>query len=60
MTHDPAALRIDEEYCRAQAWFGQRIGNSGFALGRVVGGPVGDTAPGIRGSARATRRIYRP
>ena len=28
MTHNPAALHQDEEYCRTQTEFGQRIVNS--------------------------------
>ncbi|MFC1696610.1 MaoC family dehydratase, partial [Pseudomonadota bacterium] len=28
MTHNPAALHLDEEYCRTQTEFGQRIVNS--------------------------------
>src|SRR3546814_8078632 len=37
MTHNPALLHIDEEYCRAQTEFGQRILNSAFTLGLMVG-----------------------
>src|SRR3546814_9926000 len=33
----PALLHIDEEYCRTQTEFGQRILNSAFTLGLMVG-----------------------
>lgn len=46
MTHNPAALHIDEEYCRTQTEFGQRLVNSAFTLGLVVGISVGDTTLG--------------
>jgi acyl dehydratase len=46
LTHNPAALHLDEEYCRANSEFGQRIVNSGFTLGLVVGISVGETTLG--------------
>jgi acyl dehydratase len=46
LTHNPAALHIDEEYCRTQTEFGQRLVNSAFTLGLVVGISVGDTTMG--------------
>jgi acyl dehydratase len=46
LTHNPAALHIDEEYCRKNTEFGQRIVNSAFTLGLVVGVSVGDTTLG--------------
>ncbi|HEX2887707.1 MaoC family dehydratase [Vineibacter terrae] len=46
LTHNPAYLHIDEEYCRTQSEFGQRIVNSGFTLGLMVGITVGDTTLG--------------
>ncbi len=46
MTHNPAALHLDEEYCRTQTEFGARIVNSAFTLGLVVGISVGDTTLG--------------
>ena len=46
MTHNPAALHLDEEYCRTQTEFGQRLVNSGFTLGLMVGISVGDTTLG--------------
>lgn len=46
LTHNPAALHLDEEYCRKNTEFGQRIVNSAFTLGLVVGISVGDTTLG--------------
>jgi acyl dehydratase len=46
MTHNPAPLHIDEEYCRNHTEFGKRIVNSAFTLGLVVGISVGDTTLG--------------
>src|SRR5260370_42469864 len=46
LTHNPAALHLDEEYCRSHTEFGQRIVNSVFTLGLVVGISVGDTTLG--------------
>src|SRR6266446_267786 len=46
LTHNPAALHLDEEYCREHTEFGQRIVNSAFTLGLMVGISVGDTVLG--------------
>ena len=46
MTHNPARLHLDEEYCRNQTEFGQRIVNSGFTLALMVGISVHDTTLG--------------
>lgn len=46
LTHNPAALHLDEEYCRSETEFGQRIVNSAFTLGLMVGVSVGDTTLG--------------
>lgn len=46
MTHNPAPLHIDEEYCREHTEFGQRIVNSAFTLGLMVGVTVEDTTLG--------------
>lgn len=45
MTHNPAQLHLDEEYMKASA-YGQRIVNSCFTLGLMVGISVGDTTLG--------------
>ena len=46
LTHNPALLHLDEEYCRTETEFGQRIVNSAFTLGLMVGISVGDTTLG--------------
>jgi acyl dehydratase len=46
LTHNPAPLHLDAEYCRTQTEFGQRIVNSAFTLGLMVGISVGDTTLG--------------
>ena len=46
LTHNPAALHLDEEYCKTHSEFGQRIVNSVFTLGLMVGISVGDTTLG--------------
>lgn len=46
MTHNPAALHLDEEYCRTQTEFGQRIVNSCLTLSLMVGISVNDTTHG--------------
>ncbi|MDN2495415.1 MULTISPECIES: MaoC family dehydratase [Nocardia] len=45
MTHNPALLHLDEEYMKGTQ-FGQRIVNSAFTLGLMVGISVGDTTLG--------------
>lgn len=46
LTHNPAALHLDEEYCREHTEFGRRVVNSAFTLGLMVGISVGDTTLG--------------
>jgi len=46
LSHNPAALHLDEEYCKTHSEFGQRIVNSAFTLGLMVGISVGDTTLG--------------
>lgn len=46
LTHNSAALHLDEEYCRNETEFGQRLVNSCFTLGLMVGISVGDTTQG--------------
>ena len=46
LTHNPALLHLDEEYCRAETEFGQRLVNSCLTLGLMVGISVGDTTLG--------------
>jgi acyl dehydratase len=46
MTHNPARLHLDEEYCREETEFGQRIVNSCLTLSLMVGISVNDTTMG--------------
>lgn len=46
ITHNPARLHLDEEYCRTQTEFGQRLVNSCFTLALMVGISVNDTTLG--------------
>jgi len=46
LTHNPAPLHLDEEYCRAHTEFGTRVVNSALTLGLMVGISVGDTTLG--------------
>ena len=45
-TMNPAAIHIDEDWCRENSEFGQRIVNSAFTLGLVIGMTVGETTLG--------------
>ena len=45
MTHNPAQLHLDEEYCKTTE-FGTRIVNSLFTLGLMIGISVGETTLG--------------
>jgi len=46
MTHNPAPLHLDEEYCRNETEYGQRIVNSCLTLSLMVGISVNDTTLG--------------
>lgn len=46
MTHNPAQLHLDEEYCRTETEFGERLVNSLFTLGLMIGISVGETTLG--------------
>lgn len=46
LTHNPAQLHLDEEYCRTETEYGQRLVNSCLTLGMMVGISVGDTTLG--------------
>lgn len=45
-TCNPAAIHLDEDYCRNHTEFGTRIVNSAFTLGLMIGLSVGDTTLG--------------
>lgn len=46
ITHNPALLHLDEEYCRNETEYGQRLVNSCLTLGLMVGISVADTTLG--------------
>ena len=46
MTHNPAQLHLDAEYCKNETEFGGVLMNSMFTMGLVVGISVGDTTLG--------------
>ena len=46
MTHNPAQLHLDEEYCREHTEFGTRVVNSCFTLSLMVGISVAETTLG--------------
>lgn len=46
MTHNPAQLHLDEEYCRTHTEFGQRVVNSCFTLSLMVGVSIAETTLG--------------
>lgn len=46
LTHNPAYLHLDENYCKQNSEFGTRIVNSALTLAMMVGISVGDTTLG--------------
>jgi len=46
MTHNPARLHLDAEYCRTETEFGRPLVNSFFTLGLMVGISVTETTLG--------------
>lgn len=46
LTHNPARLHLDSEYCRTETEFGQILVNSTFTLGLMVGVSIADTTLG--------------
>lgn len=46
LSHNPAQLHLDAEYCRTETEFGQILVNSCFTLSLMVGVSVGDTTLG--------------
>jgi len=46
LTHNPAYLHLDENYCQQNTEFGTRIVNSALTLAMMVGISVGDTTLG--------------
>lgn len=46
LTHNPAPIHLDEEYCKKHSEFGQRILNSAYTLAFMAGVSVADTTLG--------------
>jgi acyl dehydratase len=46
ITHNPARLHLDEEYCRKETEYGRRLVNSAFTLALMVGISVSETTLG--------------
>lgn len=60
MTHNPAQLHLDAEYCRTETEFGKPLINSYFTLGLVVGISVGDTTLGTAVANLGTDKVRFP
>ena len=60
MTHNPAQLHLDAEYCKNETEFGKVLINSYFTLGLVVGISVGDTTQGTAVANLATDKVRFP
>ena len=60
MTHNPAQLHLDAEYCENETEFGQRLVNSYFTLGLMVGISVGDTTMGTAVANLGTDEVRFP
>ena len=60
MTHNPAQLHLDAEYCATETEFGKVLINSYFTLGLVVGISVGDTTLGTAVANLGTDKVRFP
>ena len=60
LTHNPAQLHLDAEYCKNETEFGKVLINSYFTLGLVVGISVGDTTQGTAVANLATDKVRFP
>jgi len=60
LTHNPAQLHLDAEYCRTETEFGKPLINSYFTLGLVVGVSVGDTTLGTAVANLGTDKVRFP
>lgn len=60
MTHNPAQLHLDAEYCANVTEFGRPLINSYFTLGLVVGISVGDTTLGTAVANLGTDKVRFP
>jgi len=60
MTHNPAQLHLDADYCEKETEFGKPLINSYFTLGLVVGISVGDTTLGTAVANLGTDKVRFP
>ena len=60
MTHNPAQLHLDADYCEKETEFGKPLINSYFTLGLVVGISVGDTTQGTAVANLGTDKVRFP
>lgn len=60
LTHNPAQLHLDAEYCATETEFGKPLINSYFTLGLVVGISVGDTTLGTAVANLGTDKVRFP
>lgn len=60
LTHNPARLHLDADYCANETEFGRPLINSYFTLGLVVGISVGDTTLGTAVANLATDKVRFP
>ena len=58
LTHNPAALHLDEDYCQKHTEFGRRLVNSAFTLGLMVEISVEDTT--LRTAIASIGALIRP
>jgi len=60
MTHNPAQLHLDADYCARETEFGRPLINSYFTLGLIVGISVGDTTLGTAVANLSTDKVRFP
>lgn len=60
MTHNPAQLHLDADYCANETEFGRPLINSYFTLGLVVGISVGETTLGTAVANLGTDKVRFP
>lgn len=60
MTHNPARLHLDADYCARETEFGKPLINSYFTLGLVVGISVADTTMGTAVANLGTDKVRFP
>lgn len=60
LTHNPAQLHLDADYCAKETEFGKPLINSYFTLGLVVGISVGETTLGTAVANLGTDKVRFP